>query len=282
MPDMATKQFRASVQGGELAGWVRGSGPRLLLLHGGPGLSFNYLEPLADEIGDDYEIASYQQRGLDPSTARGPYDIPTYVDDVANVLDALGWDKATLVGHSWGGHLVVHVAHRLADRVERVLSIDPLGVVGDGGQQQFDETIFARTPEDNRARAQALDEAALRGEATENQLVEGLQLIWPAYFPTWDSAPPMLDMTGSVEAYSATYESIKALQPEIEAALSSIDVQIGFIACDRSPMPVSAVTQSAARIPGAWVEVIEGAGHFPWYDVPGACRRVLDRLMESS
>jgi len=282
MPDMTRRDFRASVTGGELVGWVRGSGPRVLLVHGGPGLSFNYLDPLADEIDGHYEVASYQQRGVDPSTARGPYDIPTHVDDVARVLDALGWDTATVVGHSWGGHLAVHVAHRLADRIERVLSVDPLGVVGDGGQQEFDATIFARTPEHVRARAQELDERALRGEATEDQLVEGLRLIWPAYFPTWDGAAPMPDITGSVEAYSATYESIKELQPEIEAALPTIDVPFGFVSCAGGPMPVSAITESAARIPGAWVEVIEGAGHFPWYDAPGATRRALDRLMESS
>jgi pimeloyl-ACP methyl ester carboxylesterase len=46
-------------------------------------------------------------------------------------------------------------------------------------------------------------------------------------------------------------------------------------------MPVSAVAESAARIPGASVDIIDGAGHFPWYDVPGSVRRALDRLVES-
>ena len=69
MPDMTRRDFRAAVEGGELVGWVQGSGPRVLLLHGGPGLSFNYLDPLVDEIRDGYEVASYQQRGLAPSTA---------------------------------------------------------------------------------------------------------------------------------------------------------------------------------------------------------------------
>ena len=38
------------------------------------------------------------------------------------------------------------------------------------------------------------------------------------------------------------------------------------------------LTDAAARIPGAWVEVVPGAGHFPWLDVPGCVRRALRRL----
>lgn len=282
MPDVARREFRAAVSGGDVVGWVQGSGPRVLLLHGGPGLSFSYLDPLADELGDGYEVASYQQRGLAPSTAMAPYDVNTYVADVAHVLDALGWDTATVLGHSWGGHLAFHVAVGLADRLDSVLIVDPLGAVGDGGEKEFEAAIFERTPEDVRARAQELDERALRGEGTTTDLEESMRLVWPAYFPTWESAVPMPDISGSVEAYSATFESLHELLPALEQALPTIRIPVGVVAGGRSPMPVSASRDSAARIPGAWVEVIEGAGHFPWYDVPGAVRQSLDRLVSTS
>ena len=278
MPDMTRRDFRATVDGGELVGWVAGSGRRILLLHGGPGLSYNYLDPLADELSDSYEIASYQQRGLAPSTARGPYDVPTQVADVARVLDEIGWDRATVIGHSWGGHLAAHVAVGLADRLEAVLIIDPLGAVGDGGEKEFEAAMFERTPAEVRERAQALDERAMRGEGTEDAMIEGLRLVWPAYFPSWDDAPPMPDISGSVEAYSETFDSLRALLPALEEALSTVRVPVGFVHGGASPMPVSASSDTAARIPGAWVEVVDGAGHFPWYDVPGSVRAALDRL----
>ena len=282
MPDMTRRDFRAAVEGGELVGWVQGSGPRVLLLHGGPGLSFNYLDPLVDEIGDGYEVASYQQRGLAPSTAMGPYDVNTHVADVAHVLDALGWDSATVVGHSWGGHLATHVAVGLADRVDSALIVDPLGAVGDGGEKEFEAEIMARTPEEIRARAQELDDQALRGEGTESQLEESLRLVWPAYFPTWHGAPPMPAISSSVEAYAGTFESIHDLLPALEQALPTIRVPVGFVAGGSSPMPVSASADAAARIPGAWLDVVEGAGHFPWYDAPGSVRHALDRLVSGS
>jgi pimeloyl-ACP methyl ester carboxylesterase len=43
-------------------------------------------------------------------------------------------------------------------------------------------------------------------------------------------------------------------------------------------MPVAASTDAADRIPGAWVDVVDGAGHFVWVETPGAVRASLRRL----
>ena len=45
-----------------------------------------------------------------------------------------------------------------------------------------------------------------------------------------------------------------------------------------SPMPLTASTDAAERIPGAWVDVVEGAGHFIWVEAPGAVQATLRRL----
>jgi pimeloyl-ACP methyl ester carboxylesterase len=43
-------------------------------------------------------------------------------------------------------------------------------------------------------------------------------------------------------------------------------------------MPLEASTDAADRIPGAWVDVVDGAGHFIWVEAPGAVRDSLRRL----
>ena len=67
--------FTIAVPGGLLGGWLAGAGPPVLLLHGGPGLSFEYLDELGDELATDFRLAAYQQRGLEPSTLNGPFTI---------------------------------------------------------------------------------------------------------------------------------------------------------------------------------------------------------------
>jgi pimeloyl-ACP methyl ester carboxylesterase len=69
--------------------------------------------------------------------------------------------------------------------------------------------------------------------------------------------------------------------PGLEARLPEIRVPVGFVHGSRSPMPLAASTDAAERIPGAWVEVVDGAGHFVWVEAPGAVRAALRRLTAS-
>jgi pimeloyl-ACP methyl ester carboxylesterase len=92
----------------------------------------DYMESLLPEL-DGYLVASFQQRGVAPSTLVGPFDVPRLRDDVIDVLDILGWQAPAIIGHSWGGHLLRHLLAVAPSRVGAALAVDPLGGVGDGG-----------------------------------------------------------------------------------------------------------------------------------------------------
>ena len=70
--------------------------------------------------------------------------------------------------------------------------------------------------------------------------------------------------------------------PRLEAALPAIGIPVGFVAGARSPMPLTASTDTTERIPGAWVTAVEGAGLFPRLDEPGSVRSALGRLSEAA
>jgi pimeloyl-ACP methyl ester carboxylesterase len=271
-------EFTTRDDGALIAGLRAGNGPPVLLLHGGPGLGFEYLRDLAEELAEENDVAWYQQRGQAPSAVEGPHTVATDVDDARRVLDALGWDEAYVIGHSWGGHLALHVAEALPDRVLGVLSVDPLGAVGDGRWPEFDEEIFRRTPESVRDRARELDELSMKGEADDALALEGMRLVWPAYFADPKAAPPMPELRMASERSAQMVESINAELPKLEAGLPQIRVPVGFVHGSRSPMPIEASTDAAEWIPGAWVEVVEGAGHFIWVEAPGAVRDALRLL----
>jgi pimeloyl-ACP methyl ester carboxylesterase len=270
--------FTTNDAGPLIAGGRAGSGPPVLLLHGGPGLGFEYLGELADELAEENDVAWYQQRGQEPSAVGGPYTVAADVEDARRVLDALGWQRAYVVGHSWGGHLAIHVAEAMPERLLGVLAVDPLGSIGDGRWPEFDEEMFRRTPEAVRERARELDELSMAGEIDEELALEGLRLVWPAYFADPDSAPPMPELRISSARSADMVPSILAELPALEAGLPQIRVPVGFVHGSRSPMPLAASTDAAERIPGAWVEVVEGAGHFIWVEAPGAVRTSLRRL----
>jgi pimeloyl-ACP methyl ester carboxylesterase len=272
--------FTVEATGGTLGGWVVGDGAPVLLVHGGPGLSYEYLDGLADELGTRVRIAAFQQRGLAPSTLAGPFTISQAIDDVIAVLDGLGWPQAVLVGHSWGGHLVLRTAAAHPDRLLAVLSVDPIGVVGDGGTAAFEAEMVARTPKEGRARAQQLDERAMSGEGTADDGLEGLAIMWPAYFADPENVPPLPPIRLSVEAYSGLNDEMTEGLEEIAAALATGSVPYGVVAGAGSPIPWGQAARTTAELsPRAFLTVVPAAGHFPWLEVPGSVRTALQRLI---
>jgi pimeloyl-ACP methyl ester carboxylesterase len=267
------------VEGGELGGWVSGQGTPVLLLHGGPGLSFEYLDQLADELGSGYQVAAYQQRGLEPSTLNGPFTIDQALADALAVLDALAWPEPLVAGHSWGGQLALRLAAAHPDRLLGALAIDPLGIAGDGGQAAFEAEMIARTPNESRQRASQLDERAMAGEGTPEEALESMRIVWPAYFADPENVPAMPPVRMSVEAYSGIIGEVTEGTEEVAAALARGDVPYGVIAGAGSPMPWGQSARASAELsPKAFLVVVPGAGHFPWFEVPGCVRGALRRL----
>jgi pimeloyl-ACP methyl ester carboxylesterase len=250
----------------------------VVAIHGGPGMSFDYLDDAVTELADRYRVATYQQRGLAPSTSRGEFTIVEALADIAAILDGLEWDSAYLMGHSWGGHLVLHAATAIPERLSGVLAVDPLGAVGDGGMAAFGAEMTARVPERSRARAAELDEKDMAGNATAEETREALSLFWPSYFADPSAAPPMPRAELSQPAMLGLFADVAARLAELEASLPSITVPVGILVGELSPMPPAVGAETATRIPGAWSHAVPQAGHFVWHEAPGSVAAAMDRL----
>ena len=80
----------------------------LLLLHGGPGGTHDYMEPMAELARSGRRVIFYDQLGCGNSPHPSDPDkwtVQLFLDEVAAVRDALGLDRIHLLGQSWGGML---------------------------------------------------------------------------------------------------------------------------------------------------------------------------------
>jgi pimeloyl-ACP methyl ester carboxylesterase len=103
-----------------------GSGPPVLLLHGFPDCwrLWRHQLPALAEAG--HRVVAPDLRGFgetDKPGGVGDYTMRILVGDVVGLLDALGEDRAAVVGHDWGAALAWLVAMFAPDRVSRLVAI---------------------------------------------------------------------------------------------------------------------------------------------------------------
>ena len=272
--------FVARTSAGPIVGTVRGAGPPLLFLHGGPAIS-DYAQLISDEL-DGWRSVSYQQRGLAPSATAGPYSVERHVDDAVAVLDTVRVGPVVVVGHSWGGHLALHLALQRPDLVTGLVAVDPLGAVGDGGVAEMGQNLGLRLLP---GAAIEYGEVAARlagPDPTDADMLASLSLLWPGYFAYPPTAPPIPSfMRASPVPYVATFASVaEHLAAGFAEKLRVLAVPAIFVLGASSPMPLAQGEQTAALLPVSEVQVIPGAGHLPWHEHPGCVRAALARVRE--
>jgi len=276
---MTSRAFTAQTPQGPIAGWVDGDGPPLLLIHGGPGMS-EYLAMLGPEV-DGWQAIRYQQRGIAPSASEGPFTLEQHVADAIAVLDELGLSQVTVLGHSWGGHLALHIALAHPDRVTGLVEVDPMGAVGDdGGAGDLMRHLGERMSPESAAAYAPIGERLAGPDATEEDMTASLRLLWPGYFGDPDDIIPYPpDLRLDPVSYIGTFGSIaEHLAGGFAAKLAGVTVPVVFVLGGKSPMPVSQGEQTAALLPAARVVVVPDAGHMPWHEQPGCVAAVLDQV----
>jgi pimeloyl-ACP methyl ester carboxylesterase len=123
--DVETRTLK--VPGASLYYEIRGSGPVLLCITGGP-TDAGMFSDLAGRLADAFAVVSYDQRGHSRSALEGaPEDIPVslHADDAAAILSAVGSEPASVYGNSGGGTIGLELVTRHADQVGTLVAHEP-------------------------------------------------------------------------------------------------------------------------------------------------------------
>lgn len=145
-------------------------GPRWVFLHGLMGFLSNWRRIIMG-IESTQRCLSFDQRGhgksFQPAHGYAPED---YADDLLKILDELGWDQVTLVGHSMGARNGLNFAYRYPERVRKFILEDITPGDGAEGITYFEKILDAiPTPFPDRAamRAFFLNDFARKIEARD-------------------------------------------------------------------------------------------------------------------
>ncbi|KFN52040.1 MAG: alpha/beta hydrolase [Arenimonas sp.] len=224
----------------------RAGGPRLLCLHGWLDNAASFV-PLSPWLAE-FDWVALDLPGHGASSHRAPgydYAFADWLHDVLDVLDALGWEQADLLGHSMGGAIACALAAAAPERVRRLALVEALGpVAGDptlAGSRLRDAVRARRARGTRPARViPDLDTAvAMRLTATQMDPASARLIVERNLQPVrggfaWRS-DPRLTLPGHVRMDEVAVQSL----------LRAIEAPVLVVAADPAPPYFTAAVREA-------------------------------------
>jgi len=251
-PVFAADPPGATFETGGVTIWyeVRGSGPGtpLIVANGGPGFDHNYLlcGDVWDTLAKGRKIVFYDQRGNGRSSELKegqPCGLAEQIDDLEALRAHLGFEKFDLLGHSWGGYLVMAYGARHPERIAHLMT----------------------APEDALAFAVELGDQ----KAVAADLHEYMSMI----FYTPQAKDAFLARSSSFvyrqKVNKAVWDDLQRfdLNPELPKFKFPTLVVTGRYDFNVAPSVAWAIHRA---IPGSELAVFEKSGHLPFCEEPAA------------
>lgn len=101
----------------------------------GWGTELGMYDSVASSINDEYKVVQFDLPGFGASDEPNePWNVDAYADFMCKFMGELGIDKATLIGHSYGGRVIIKLAARASEgrlpfEIEKIVLVDSAGVM---------------------------------------------------------------------------------------------------------------------------------------------------------
>lgn len=226
-----------------------GSGPPVILVHGGPG----WWDMFGDLLTDVSTVHRWDQRGCGRSERRGPYTVARSIADLDAVRAATGHEQVTLLGHSFGATLALRYALVYPSRVRRLLYVSGVGLDGPapGYRSRANAILAAEAHEDEWLARVSIGFADRR-----TAMAQARALTTPRFAPNQECA----------DALKADARPT----PEVVAACGNLTVPTLIVHGALDLRPPSVTDSLAATLPRVERVIIDGAAHYPWLEAPDA------------
>jgi pimeloyl-ACP methyl ester carboxylesterase len=282
LPDDEFALKYLTVHGHRRAYRMAGSGPAILLLHGLGCDSSTWL-PVFPTLTRRYTVIAPDLLGHGESAKpRADYTLGGYANGMRDLLTLLGVDKATVVGHSFGGGVAMQFAYQFPERTERMVMLSPGGLgrevspllrmitVPGAGIAIAGATLPPFRPI-VRASLNALSRSRL---PHTRDLAEVAKVYTMLCDPRGREA--MRRATSTVVDWRG--QILRMTDRAYLTALLPVCIVWGR---NDDVIPVSHAAVAEATAPGAEVHVFDDCGHFPHRDQPERFVEVLQGFIES-
>jgi pimeloyl-ACP methyl ester carboxylesterase len=238
-----------------------GSGPVVLLFHGFPDTPHGWEEIAQAVAATGRRVVWPWLRGYHPATlvpGRG-YDAVTLGRDAIALLDALGVDKATIVGHDWGA-LVTYGAASL--HPERVEAIVPVAIPH--------PSLLPRTPQSLWA---ARHFFSLRMPWAERMVARNgfsyINMIYHRWAPSWRGADRDACIANVKECFrepsslTGALDYYRAIKPRPDPQVARPPAVRALIVGGTADLAPAELFTKTAEVMDGRALILDGTGHWP-------------------
>lgn len=234
-----------------------GRGPALLLLHGNGSSAYQYEEVMAP-LAERRHVYAWDMPGHgDSDPLPRHYTIGDYADAAIAFMDALGIDRASVLGAGIGGTIALDLGARHAARVERLVAVET---------SSCSDSVWAQ-------RWLTVEENFGIPTQTEAQVAAHLRAVTPARLTRWNidrnkaGAKTMVGVMWAIRAY------------DLDPVLPQVKARALLVFGDKGA-PVAGAPLFEQNMANADVTVLKGCGHFPMLDDPSAFIGAVSRFLD--
>lgn len=246
-----------------------GSGPALVLLHG-IGDSSEAWAPLMPILGERFTVVAPDLLGHGASDKpRADYSVAAYANGVRDLLDVLGIERATVVGHSLGGGVAAQACYQYPHRFERLVLVSTGGVAREVAPvlRLLSAPYAELTLPVTQLPGARLVAAALAAAVKCTPLAVGRDA--DELLRVFDGLPD----GPARKSFTRTLRSVVDWRGQLVTMLDRCylaeDMPTLLVWGDRDGIiPVAHAHRAHAAMPASRLEVFAGAGHFPHHADP--------------
>ncbi|MBQ7635684.1 MAG: alpha/beta hydrolase [Lachnospiraceae bacterium] len=241
---------------------TKGDNKKYVIILQGWGTKIGIYDGIVNALCDKYKVVSLDLPGFGDSTEpREGWSVEDYKNFFLKFVKTLGIDSATLIGHSFGGRVIIKLfAEKDLDfNVEKIVLIDSAGIV---------------RPKSFKTKAKIARYKMIKKLA-------GLKISGFFFGPAieeWKKKQGSEDYRNASPVMRECL--VKAVNEDLTYLLPKIDRETLLIWGDKdTATPLQDGKDMERLIPGAGLAVIPGTGHYSFLEAPGVFSRIINAFL---
>lgn len=263
-----------------------GKGPPLIILHGGPGLSQDYLLPQMSRLAAHHFLVFYDQRGSgrsDDEKNLTRINLNTFVEDLEEVRQKFNLKRVSILGHSWGAFLAMKYAISHPKVVDKLILVSSMPASNKDFALSIEECNRRLQPFMKEVEQIVNSKEFL--EQDPGTLADHLRMIFRSYcFNPQDA--DKLNLSTSYQAHinylkvAEIFEKTLFANPfDLYDNLKKLSCKTLFIHGNEDPFSLAFAKKAHITIKNSQFEIIKDCGHFPYIEKPQEFFKLLNKFL---